>query len=111
MGIGAHRSCERVSILYLCMYFLYLFRQKHPIALESHHPTLLPNKSITFTSLVAKNLNLDAEEPEWRRVTLEDGVRIIEMKEVRGLLFLLCVGEILILGVRDTGCEWCPVLD
>ncbi|KAG6873067.1 hypothetical protein C0995_003375 [Termitomyces sp. Mi166 len=42
------------------------------------HPTLLHHKSITFTP-ITKN---DGNSPAWSRVALDDGVRIIGMKEV-----------------------------
>jgi len=61
---------------------LYTIRQKSPIVLESHHSTLLQDKSITFTR-IAKN---DGQGPDWSRVTLEDGIHTIGMKEVRNLL-------------------------
>lgn len=45
------------------------------------YSTLLDGKSVTFTPVSGgKN------SPDWSRVTLEDGVHIIEMKEVRGYL-------------------------
>ncbi|KAF5384865.1 hypothetical protein D9615_000925 [Tricholomella constricta] len=58
-----------------------------PITLDSEqHPTLLHRKSISFTP-ISKN---DGKGPEWSRVTLEDGVRIIGMKEgLNGVLYLI----------------------
>lgn len=45
------------------------------------YSTLLDGKSVMFTPVSGgKN------SPDWARVTLEDGVHIIEMKEVRGCL-------------------------
>lgn len=59
---------------------------KHPITLESHHDTLLPSKSITFTSTAGNG----DEEPEWSHVALEDGIRIIGKKEgLNGVLYLI----------------------
>jgi uncharacterized surface protein with fasciclin (FAS1) repeats len=55
---------------------------EYPIALESRHDTLLHGKSITFTST--------DKESEWSRVTVEDGIRIIGMKEgLNGVLYLI----------------------
>ncbi|RDB15524.1 hypothetical protein Hypma_004266 [Hypsizygus marmoreus] len=58
-----------------------------PIKLDSQeHPTLLTGKSLKFTP-ISKN---DGQRPEWSRVTLEDGVRIIRMKEgLNGVLYFI----------------------
>ncbi|GLB43747.1 putative protein with four repeated domains in the Fasciclin I family of proteins, present in many other contexts [Lyophyllum shimeji] len=60
---------------------------KSPISLESEEqPTMLDGKSISFTP-ITKN---DGQGPEWSRVTLEDGVRIVDMKEgLNGVLYLI----------------------
>ncbi|KAG5636535.1 hypothetical protein H0H81_007702 [Sphagnurus paluster] len=59
---------------------------KSPIRLDSEYPTLLEGKTISFRP-ISKN---DGKGPEWSRVTLEDGVRIIGMKEgSNGVLFLI----------------------
>jgi len=62
---------------------------KHPIALNSteEYPTMLHKKSIKFTP-VGDTPN--DEVPEWRLVTLEDGVRIVGMKEgLNGVLYMI----------------------
>ncbi|KAF8079334.1 hypothetical protein FPV67DRAFT_111346 [Lyophyllum atratum] len=60
---------------------------KSPITLDlQEYPTLLDGKTISFKP-VSKN---NGKGPEWSRVTLEDGVRIIGMKEgLNGVLFLI----------------------
>ncbi|KAG6852218.1 hypothetical protein C0991_001896 [Blastosporella zonata] len=51
-----------------------------PITLDTEeHPTLLKGKSIAFTPI---NKN-DGKGAQWSRVTLEGGIRITAMKEVR----------------------------
>ncbi|KAG6845565.1 hypothetical protein H0H87_007243 [Tephrocybe sp. NHM501043] len=53
---------------------------EHPIALDTQvHPTLLEGKSIAFTPISKR----DGKGLQWSQVTLEEGVRIIGMKEVR----------------------------
>ena len=45
------------------------------------YDTLLDGKSVTFTPVSGRK-----NSPDWSRVTLDDGVHIVEMKEVRGTL-------------------------
>ncbi|KIJ94371.1 hypothetical protein K443DRAFT_683826 [Laccaria amethystina LaAM-08-1] len=57
-----------------------------PISLNSQYETLLRGKSITFTP-ISKN---DGKGPEWSRVTLEDGIRILDKREgLNGVLYLI----------------------
>ncbi|KAF9440934.1 hypothetical protein P691DRAFT_779957 [Macrolepiota fuliginosa MF-IS2] len=58
-----------------------------PIVLDSReYPTLLEGKSISFQPIL-KN---DGKGPEWTRVTVEGGIRIIGMKKAsNGVLYLL----------------------
>ncbi|KIL71243.1 hypothetical protein M378DRAFT_154755 [Amanita muscaria Koide BX008] len=59
-----------------------------PIDLGSaeSHPTLLEGKNISFTP-ISKN---DGQGPMWRRVTLEGGVKILQMKEAsNGVLYVI----------------------
>ncbi|RDB26546.1 hypothetical protein Hypma_005636 [Hypsizygus marmoreus] len=58
-----------------------------PIALDSqNHPTMLHGKSLVFTSISKNN----GQGPEWSRMTLEDGIRIIGMREgLNGVLYLI----------------------
>ncbi|KAL9716649.1 hypothetical protein Ac2012v2_001101 [Leucoagaricus gongylophorus] len=60
---------------------------EYPITLDSHeHLTLLDGKSISFKSISKGN----SKEPEWTRVTLEDGAHILGMKEAsNGVLYLI----------------------
>lgn len=55
--------------------------QESPITFDLKYDTLLQGKSITFTPVRG-----DSDSPEWSRVALEDGVRIIGMKEVSTVL-------------------------
>lgn len=48
------------------------------------YDTLLDGKSVTFASVSGGK-----DSPDWSRVTLEDGVHIVEMKEVRYSLVLV----------------------
>ena len=45
------------------------------------YDTLLDGKAITFTPISGKK-----DSPDWSRVTLENGIRIIGTKEVSGCL-------------------------
>ncbi|KAG5341656.1 hypothetical protein C0989_008149 [Termitomyces sp. Mn162] len=64
-----------------------------PISFDTRdHPTLLHHKSITFKP-ISKN---DGNDPAWSRVTLDDGVRIIGMKEVRSLLPVVPLPELVV---------------
>lgn len=57
-----------------------------PISLDSQYETLLRGKSVTFTP-ISKN---DGKGPEWSRVTLEDGIRILDKREgLNGDLYLI----------------------
>ncbi|CAA7264938.1 unnamed protein product [Cyclocybe aegerita] len=60
---------------------------EYPLSFDSNsHKTALNRKSLTFTP-VAKN---DGKGPEWSRVTLEDGIKIIGKKEaLNGDLYLI----------------------
>ncbi|KAF9461896.1 hypothetical protein BDZ94DRAFT_1220658 [Collybia nuda] len=56
-----------------------------PISFDSKYDTLLRSKSISFTKT-----QTGGNSPEWSRVTLEDGIRIIDMKEgLNGVLYLI----------------------
>jgi len=54
--------------------------------LSRQYDTLLSGKTVNFTPITPD----DKSEPEWRRVTLEDGVRILEKKEAsNGDIYLI----------------------
>ena len=74
-------SAHIVPVSTICHFSssLYIFRQESPIVLESHYRTLLKSKYISFTP-IAEN---DGKEQEWSHVTVEDGIHIIGMKQVR----------------------------
>lgn len=60
--------------------FLLSWTQESPISLVSEsYKTLLEGKSVKFTPIG----KVDTHNPDWRQVTLEDGVRIVGKREVR----------------------------
>lgn len=69
------------------------------------YETLQDGKLVTFNPVP----DAKPDSPEWMRVTLEDGVPIIGMKEVSSVIFYALCSALMIL--YSTGTEWRIVSD